>query len=128
MPVASMSAIAIAGSRPEQRQENMGPSGGGADATASGSLGPMPAPGDVPADRYRIGALLGSGGMATVHRSARRPARTAMSRSRSCCRTSPAIPSCARRLDREARAMAAVADAEPGRRSFDVDPGDPARS
>src|SRR4051812_4544145 len=48
--------------------ENMGPPGRGADPNSSSSLGPMPAPGDRLADRYRILAPLGSGGMATVHR------------------------------------------------------------
>src|SRR6476661_2080035 len=84
----------------------------------------MPVPGDVLADRYRIGALLGSGGMATVHgghddRRGRDVAVKALLPNRA------SDPVLAQRFDREARAMAAVADA--GLVAvFDVDPGDPA--
>ncbi len=82
----------------------------------------MPAPGDLLADRYRIGDLLGAGGMATVHRAhddrLRRDVAVKV--------LSPNLagdPVLARRFEREARAMAAVAD--PGLVAvFDVDPGD----
>ena len=84
----------------------------------------MPAPGDVLADRYRIGALLGSGGMATVHRAHD----DRLGRDVAVKVLLPNLasdPVLARRFDREARAMAAVADA--GLVAvFDVDPGDPA--
>ena len=82
----------------------------------------MPAPGDVLADRYRIGALLGAGGMATVHRAHDERLR----RDVAVKVLSPNLaddPVLARRFEREARAMAAVAD--PGLVAvFDVDPGD----
>jgi eukaryotic-like serine/threonine-protein kinase len=84
----------------------------------------MPAPGDVLADRYRIGALLGSGGMATVYRAHDdRLGRDVAVKVLLPNLASDAV--LARRFDREARAMAAVAD--PGLVAvFDVDPGDPA--
>jgi serine/threonine-protein kinase len=84
----------------------------------------MPAPGDVLADRYRIGALLGSGGMATVHRAHddRLGRDVAVKTLLPNLASDPVV---AQRFDREARAMAAVADA--GLVAvFDVDPGDPA--
>ena len=84
----------------------------------------MPAPGDVLADRYRIGALLGSGGMATVHRAHD----DRLGRDVAVKALLPNLasdPVLAQRFDREARAMAAVTD--PGLVAvFDVGPGDPA--
>jgi serine/threonine protein kinase len=84
----------------------------------------MPSPGDVLADRYRIDAPLGSGGMATVHRGHD----LRLGRDVAIKVLLPNLagdPVLARRFDREARAMAAVAD--PGLVAvFDVDPGDPA--
>ena len=83
----------------------------------------MPAPGDVLADRYRIVALLGSGGMATVYRALD----DRLGREVAVKVLSPNLasdPVLARRFDHEARAMAAVAD--PGLVAvFDVEPGDP---
>jgi serine/threonine-protein kinase len=84
----------------------------------------MPVPGDVLADRYRIGALLGSGGMATVHRAHD----DRLGRDVAVKVLLPNLasdPVLARRFDREAQAMARVAD--PGLVAvYDVDPGDPA--
>jgi serine/threonine-protein kinase len=84
----------------------------------------MPAPGDRLADRYLIGALLGSGGMATVHRAHDER----LDRDVAIKVLLPNLagdPVLARRFEREARAMAAVAD--PGLVAvFDVDAGDPA--
>src|SRR5207249_2893539 len=82
----------------------------------------MPAPGDRLADRYRIGAMLGSGGMATVHRAhdERLDRDVAIKVLLPNLANDPVL---ARRFEREARAMAAVAD--PGLVAvFDVDPGD----
>ena len=82
----------------------------------------MPAPGDRLADRYRIGATLGSGGMATVHRAhdERLDRDVAIKVLLPNLANDPVL---ARRFEREARAMAAVAD--PGLVAvFDVDPGD----
>ena len=84
----------------------------------------MPAPGDLLADRYRLGPLLGVGGMATVHRAhdERLDRDVAI---KVLLPNLAADPALARRFDREARAMAAVAD--PALVAvFDVDPGDPA--
>jgi eukaryotic-like serine/threonine-protein kinase len=82
----------------------------------------MPVPGDVLADRYRIGALLGSGGMATVHRAHD----DRLGRDVAIKVVLPNLagdPVLAGRFEREARAMAAVAD--PGLVAiFDIDPGD----
>jgi serine/threonine-protein kinase len=84
----------------------------------------MPSPGDRLADRYVIGALLGTGGMATVHRAHderldRDVAIKTLLANRS------ADPTLVARFEREARAMAAVGD--PGLVAvFDVEPGDPA--
>ena len=84
----------------------------------------MPAPGDVLADRYRIGTLLGAGGMATVHRAHD----DRLDRDVAIKVLLPNLagdPVLARRFEREARSMAAVAD--PGLVAvFDVDAGDPA--
>ncbi|HEY8439622.1 MAG TPA: serine/threonine-protein kinase, partial [Candidatus Limnocylindrales bacterium] len=82
----------------------------------------MPAPGDLLADRYRVGALLGAGGMATVHRAHDER----LDRDVAVKVLLPNLagdPVLARRFEREARAMAAVAD--PGLVAvFDVDAGD----
>ena len=69
----------------------------------------MPAPGDRLADRYRIGAMLGSGGMATVHRAhdERLDRDVAIKVLLPNLANDPVL---ARRFEREARAMAAVAD------------------
>src|SRR4051812_18307852 len=110
------------GSRPSS-VENMGPPAGSGDPTPSSSLGRMPVPGDLLADRYRIGALLGGGGMATVHRGhdERLDRDVAIKVLLPNLANDPAV---ARRFEREARTMAAVAD--PGLVAvFDVDPGDP---
>src|SRR4051794_9354074 len=100
----------------------MGPPGRGADPNASSSLGPMPAPGDRLADRYRILAPLGSGGMATVHRAHDER----LDRDVAIKVLLPNLagdPTTARRFEHEARAMAAVA--HPGLVAvFDVEPGD----
>jgi serine/threonine-protein kinase len=83
----------------------------------------MPTPGDRLADRYRILAPLGAGGMATVHRA--RDER--LERDVAIKVLLPNLagdPATARRFEREARAMAAVA--HPGLVAvFDVDAGDP---
>ena len=84
----------------------------------------MPAPGDRLVDRYRIGAMLGSGGMATVHRAHddRLDRDVAIKVLLPNLASDPVL---AQRFEREARAMAAVAD--PGLVAvFDVDPGDTA--
>ena len=84
----------------------------------------MPVPGDLLADRYRVGSLLGAGGMATVHRGHDER----LDRDVAIKVLLPNLagdPVLARRFEREARAMAAVAD--PGLVAvFDVDAGDPA--
>jgi len=83
----------------------------------------MPAPGDLLADRYRLGTLLGVGGMATVHRAhdERLDRDVAIKVLLPNLAADPLLP---RRFEREARAMAAVAD--PSLVAvFDVDPGDP---
>ena len=84
----------------------------------------MPAPGDLLADRYRIVAPLGAGGMATVHRAHdERLARDVAGKV--LLPNLAADPVTAQRFEREARAMAAVA--HPGLVAvFDVDAGDPA--
>jgi Protein kinase domain len=83
----------------------------------------MPAPGDHLADRYRIDALIGSGGMATVYRAHDER----LDRDVAIKVLLPNLagdPVVAERFEREARSMAAVAD--PGLVAvFDVDPGDP---
>jgi serine/threonine-protein kinase len=84
----------------------------------------MPAPGDLLADRYRIVAPLGAGGMATVHRAhdERLERDVAV---KVLLPNLAADPVTAQRFEREARAMAAVA--HPGLVAvFDVDAGDPA--
>ena len=82
-----------------------------------------PRPAIVLADRYRIAALLGSGGMATVHRAHD----DRLDRDVAIKVLLPNLagdPVVATRFEREARSMAAVAD--PGLVAvFDVDPGDP---
>jgi serine/threonine-protein kinase len=84
----------------------------------------MPASGDRLADRYRILAPLGAGGMATVYRA--RDER--LDREVAIKVLLPNLagdPTTAERFEREARAMAAVA--HPGLVAvFDVDAGDPA--
>jgi serine/threonine protein kinase len=84
----------------------------------------MPAPGDRLVNRYRIGAMLGSGGMATVHRAhdERLDRDVAIKVLLPNLANDPVL---ARRFEQEARAMAAVAD--PGLVAvFDVDEGDSA--
>jgi serine/threonine-protein kinase len=84
----------------------------------------MPVPGERLADRYRIVALLGAGGMATVHRAHDER----LDRDVAVKTLLPNLagdPVLARRFEREARSMAAVAD--PGLVAvYDVEPGDPA--
>jgi hypothetical protein len=84
----------------------------------------MPRIGDVLADRYRVEALLGAGGMAAVYRAidlrlAREVAVKVLAPNLA------ADPSFAARFDREARALAAVAHPNVVA-VFDVEPGDPA--
>ena len=83
----------------------------------------MPAPGDLLADRYRILAPLGAGGMATVHRAHdERLGRDVAIKV--LLPNLAADPATAQRFEREARAMASVA--HPGLVAvFDVDAGDP---
>jgi serine/threonine-protein kinase len=84
----------------------------------------MPVPGDLLADRYRILAPLGAGGMATVHRA--RDERLARDVAVKVLLPNLASdPATAQRFEREARSMAAVA--HPGLVAvFDVDAGDAA--
>jgi serine/threonine protein kinase len=84
----------------------------------------MPRIGDVLADRYRVEALLGAGGMAAVYRAmdlrlAREVAVKVLAPNLA------ADPAFAARFDREARALAAVAHPNVVA-VFDVEPGDPA--
>ena len=84
----------------------------------------MLVPGDRLADRYRIVGVLGSGGMATVHRAVDERLERDVAL-KILLPNHAADPAMARRFEREARAMAAVA--HPGVVAvFDVDPGDPA--
>jgi len=83
----------------------------------------MPRIGEVLADRYRVEALLGAGGMAAVYRAmdlrlAREVAVKVLSPNLA------ADPAFAARFDREARALAAVAHPNVVA-VFDVEPGDP---
>ena len=84
----------------------------------------MPVPGDRLADRYRIVARIGAGGMATVHRAHD----DRLDRDVAVKTLLPNLahdPVIAQRFEREARAMAMVAD--PGLVAvYDVEPGDPA--
>ena len=84
----------------------------------------MPRIGDVLAERYRVEALLGAGGMAAVYRAmdlrlARDVAVKVLAPNLA------ADPAFATRFDREARALAAVAHPNVVA-VFDVEPGDPA--
>ena len=89
----------------------------------SGTLGRMPAVGDLLAGRYRILGTVGAGGMATVHRA--RDER--LERDVAIKVLLPNLagdPVLATRFEREARTLAA--SAHPGIVSvYDVDPGDP---
>lgn len=83
----------------------------------------MPSSGDRLADRYRIVAPLGAGGMATVHRAVdeRLEREVAL---KILLPNHAADPALAARFEREARAMATAA--HPGVVAvFDVDPGNP---
>jgi eukaryotic-like serine/threonine-protein kinase len=91
----------------------------------SGTLGGMPASGDLLAGRYRILAPLGAGGMATVYRAndERLSREVAIKVLLPNLASDPVV---AARFEREARTLAAAA--HPGVVSiFDVDAGDPNR-
>ena len=84
----------------------------------------MPAPGDLLADRYRIVAPLGSGGMATVHRA--RDERLERDVAVKILLPNHAgDPATAARFEREARSLAAASHPSVVA-VFDVDAGDPA--
>jgi hypothetical protein len=93
------------------------------ERTTSGTLGGVPASGDLLAERYRILAPLGAGGMATVYRAndERLGREVAIKVLLPNLAGDPVV---AARFEREARTLAAAA--HPGVVSiFDVDAGDP---
>src|SRR5688572_31411184 len=104
----------------------MAPDGGAArlDRTASCRLPGMPIVGDVLAERYRIDAPIGVGGMASVYRAAdlRLERDVAV---KVLLPNLAADPALAQRFEREALALAATSHPSVVK-VFDVEPGDPA--